>query len=314
MDECSPPFSSPHDPAPVVFVNPAAGRGRAGRYLPLVRALLEQQGCPVQFVETKCRAELEDGVAQALAIGCRTLLAMGGDGTAQGLIQAAFGRDVHIGILPAGGGNDLAAALGFLGHPVSAAKQLLAAKPRRIDVARARTSDGNERIYVGGGGIGLDAEAAQFAANHYRRWPGRLRYIASALHALSKFMPMRVRAEFPGSDLPSMEAGLLIACVLNTPTYGAGLRFAPAARIDDGLLDATFIEHLRLPRLLALLPKLLTSGEIDTPGMKRMRCSKIRLTPERPCMFHGDGEVLGPAPVEIEVLARAVSILAPREE
>lgn len=311
MDECSPLIPSLHNPAAVVFVNPNAGRGKARGCLPRVQALFKQQGCPAQFVETTCRRALEQGVDEAVASGCRALLAMGGDGTAQGLIQAAIGRDVHLGIIPSGGGNDFAVALGFSGHPVLAAKQLLAARPRRIDVARARTADGRERIYVGGGGIGLDSEAAHFAANHYRRWPGRLRYIASALHALSQFTPLRLRAEFPGSDLPSIETNLLIACVLNTPTYGAGLRFAPEARMEDGLLDATFLEDLRLPRLLSLLPRLLTSGEITTSRMKRMQCSRIRLIPERSCLFHGDGEILGPAPVEIEALARAVSILVP---
>ncbi len=300
------------DAAPVVFVNIRAGRGRAGRHAPRVQSFLQQQGIHATFVRTASREELQYRAAEAIKEGCRTLLAMGGDGTVQGLVQAALGRDVAVGVLPAGGGNDFAAALGLPLNPLPAAKCLLAGEGRRIDIARARTSDGSERIYLGGGGIGLDAEAALYAANHYRHLPGRMRYVASALHALRRFKPLRVKATFPGSDLPEMEAPLLLACVLNTPAYGAGLRLAPAARIDDGLLDATLVESLGMTQVLALLPRLISKGEINTPGMKRIRCARVRLTPDRSCVFHGDGEIFGPAPVEVEILPGAVSFLTSR--
>jgi diacylglycerol kinase (ATP) len=314
MDLLSTALVSPHAPLPLVLVNPQAGRGRAGKFLPTIRAFFEQYKTPMQFVETKSMGELQERAERAIANGCQTLLAMGGDGTAQGLVQAALGHCVRLGILPAGGGNDFAAALGFSTDPLTAARKLLSAVEKRVDIARARMADGQERIYLGGGGIGLDAEAAQYAANHYRRWPGKLRYVASALHAFRWFVPMPVSLEFPGSEAANFGATSLITCVLNTPTYGAGLRFAPRARIDDGLLDATLVEDLKLPQILALLPRLLASGEIRSPRLKRIRCSQIRIIPARECNFHGDGEIFGPAPVEIGVMAHAVTMLVPRQK
>ena len=310
--ELSPLHVSPDDPRPIVFVNPEAGRGRARRYLAPVRELFEHLHCKVDFAETKSRQELEDVAGRSIEGGHRTLLAMGGDGTVQGLIHAACGHDVSVGILPAGGGNDFAAALGVPLDPIHAVKSLFSSEPRRVDIARARTADGKQRIYVGGGGIGLDAEAARYAATHYRRWPGRVRYIASALHALRGFAPLHLRAQLWESNFELMQSTVLVACVLNTPTYGGGLRLAPKGSLDDGLLDVTLLEYLRLPKILALLPRLLASGEIQTPGMQRAQGSRVRLVPDRPCVFHGDGEIFGPAPVEIEVLRRAVRVLAPR--
>lgn len=313
-DELLAVLSSLHARPPAVFVNPQAGRGRAGRFLPKVRAFFEQQRIALQFVETRSREELQERAANALEDGCETLLAMGGDGTAQGLVQAGLGRDLRIGILPAGGGNDFASALGYSNNPVAAARQLVTAVEKRVDIARARTGDGGERIYLGGGGIGLDAEAAEYASSHYRHWPGKLRYVASALHAFRRFVPVKVTLEFPDSQLPQMEGATLITCVLNTPTYGAGLRFAPAARIDDGLLDATLVEDLKLPQILALLPRLLANGEIRTARLKRVRCSAIRITTATECHFHGDGEIFGAAPVEIRVLPQALRVLVPRKD
>jgi len=297
----------------VLFVNPAAGGGRAGGVLPRVKKLIQANSFRTEFVLTKNTEELEPLVRQAIESGKRLLLAMGGDGTFQGLANAAFGADAVLGVLPAGGGNDFAAGLGFPEDAMEAAKMLLRARPKWVDLVRVRTADGREKLFVGGGGVGLDAEAARHASGALRRVPGRLRYIAAALRALCTYEVLEVHAEFPGSELPALEAKALLACVLNTPTYGAGLRLAPEARSDDGWLDFVVIEDLSAAKVLALLPRLMYSGELRTLQVKRMRVKRVRLTTGRPCMFHGDGEILGPAPVEIEVVARAVRVLAPAE-
>jgi diacylglycerol kinase (ATP) len=295
----------------VVFVNPAAGGGRAGVHLSRIRKFLESHAIPTEIVSTTSTEELEARARERIGNGHRLLLAMGGDGTFQGLANAAFGSDILLGVLPAGGGNDFAAALGLPESPIAAAEAILSGQPRWVDLVRVRTADGRERLYVGGGGVGLDADAAGYASGAYRRFPGRLRYVAAALRALRGFEPLQVRAEFPGSELPSMEARVLLAGVLNTPTYGAGLRLAPEAQIGDGWIDAVFVDDLKLWGVLKLLPRLMHSGDLRISEVKLVRAKRVKLTASRPCMFHGDGEIIGPAPVEIEVVPRAVRMLAP---
>ncbi len=295
----------------VVFVNSLAGAGRASACLLRVREVFDAQKIHADFVLTESAGDLESRARAAIADGCRLLLAMGGDGTFQGLVNAAFGSDVLLGLLPAGGGNDFASALGLPKDPVAAARAILRGEPRPVDLIRARLDGGRERLYAGGGGVGLDVDAVQLAAGIYRRLPGRLRYVASALRALRDFKPLLVRAEFPGGELPPIEAKVLLAAALNTPTYGAGLRLAPDARIDDGSLDLAFVEDLSALQVLALLPRLLQSGSLPNSHVKRTRARRVRLSADRPCFFHGDGEILGPAPVELEVLPGAVRVLGP---
>jgi diacylglycerol kinase (ATP) len=304
----------PRDVSVLVFVNRAAGRRRAHSHLPSLRTLFESLDLSAEFGETGSAVELESAARQAVAQNYRVLLALGGDGTFQALVNGAYGSNVMVGILPAGGGNDFAAALGLPGNPVSAAQIILKSKPRSVDLVRARTADGRTRLYAGGGGIGLDAEAARFASGPYRHLPGRMRYIASALRALSKHTPLKVRLEFPGEDLRPVEAVSLLASVLNTPTYGGGVRLAPDARINDGLLHAVLIEDLGALSVLKLLPRLMGSGELRTSRVRRWGVRSVRISADRPCLFHGDGEILGPAPVEIEVVPNAVRVLAPDKE
>lgn len=255
---------------------------------------------------------MESQARSALAGGSTILLAMGGDGTFQALASAAHGADATLGILPSGGGNDVAYALGIpTKNPLAAAHALFFAQPRAMDVLRARTADGRMRLYLGGGGLGLDADAASLAGSAYRHLPGRVRYVAAAVRALREFQPLRVRAEFPGSDIPAIERSVLLAAALNTPTYGAGIRLAPDAILDDGLLTLAFVEDLSALQVLALVPRLMLRGDLPAHLVQRFTAHRASLVPNRPCMFHGDGEILGPAPVEIDVLPRAIRVLAP---
>jgi diacylglycerol kinase (ATP) len=298
----------------IVYVNSVAGGGRSHSQLPRIQKAFESLQVQFEFVMTSSADELESQAKSAISKGHRVLFAMGGDGTFQGLANVAFGADVLLGILPAGGGNDFAAALGLPSDPALAAKTLLRGRVRRVDLVRVRTADDRTRLYVGGGGVGLDAEAARHASGAYRRMPGRIRYIASALRALAGYVPLDVQVEFPGSDLPAIRAKALLAGALNTPTYGAGLKLAPEALIDDGYIDFVLIEDLSALKVLVLLPRLMASGELRTSHVKRCRAQRIRLTTDRPCLFHGDGEILGPTPVEIEVVPRAIQVLAPLME
>ena len=294
----------------VFFVNPRAGGGRARRCLSSIKRIFAEHPCHAEFIFTESAEALESQARSAIQAGRRVLMAMGGDGTLQALVNVAHGREVVLGILPTGGGNDFAAALGLPKNPVAAAVAIASAKPRWVDVLCARTADGNRRLYVGGGGVGLDADAASYSGA-YAQLPGRLRYVAAALRALREFKPLRVRAEFPGSELPPMEVPALLAGVLNTPSYGAGLRLAPDARIDDGLLTTLFVRNLSAPQVFAAVPRLLARGDLSESYVTRVSATRVRLTTDRECPFHGDGEILGPAPVEIEVLHKAVRLLAP---
>jgi diacylglycerol kinase (ATP) len=297
--------------AVTVFFNPTAGGGRARFRLAQIRELFESFQVQAQFVKTNSAAELKLSVQDAVSRKCGVLLAMGGDGTFHTLANAAFGAGVLLGVIPVGGGNDFAAALGLPDDPLKSAEAILQGTPRFVDLMQVRTAEGRTRLYAGGGGIGLDARAIHYSSGSYRWLPGRWRYIASALRALVGFVALEVRVDFPGSELIPHEAKVLLAAVLNTPTYGAGVRLAPQATIDDGLLHVVLIENISVLQILQLLPRLLGSGELRTSRMKRWQVSKVRLTTRNPTVFQGDGEIIGSTPVEIEVIPRAIQVLAP---
>jgi len=245
------PIVSREFPA-IIFVNPAADGGRAAAREIRAKRIFEQAEIPVEFVTTNGTDEFRSVVHQSIDRGCRLLLALGGDGTFHTLVNAAFSSQVVVGLLPAGGGNDLAAALGLQKDFSKIAQLIQRRETREIDLVRVKTADGIEQIYAGSGGVGLDAEASRFASTIYRRMPGRLRYVVSALHAYWRFVPMEVRIEFVGQSSPVIQSSVLLVSALNIPTYGAGLRLAPDARIDDGYLELVHLKPLNRMEVLRL--------------------------------------------------------------
>ena len=295
----------------LVLVNPSAGGGRPKSFAALVAAYFRTQNFAAEFIAPRGPEELERTAREAIARGNRLLVALGGDGTFQCLVNAALGSDAVLGLIPSGGGNDFAASLGLPDDPVAAAHVMVHGRPRAVDVLRARTSDGRTRCYVGGGGLGLDAETGRLAAGRFRQLPGAARYVVSALWALASFQPLEVEAELDGDNSRRVRSRVLLAAVTNTPSYGAGVKIAPDARVDDGLLNLVLVGALTVPQVLDLIPRILRTGDLRLAEIQRFTARRVCLRAGRTASFHGDGEILGAAPVEVEVAPGAIRVIAP---
>ncbi len=312
MQPISPPSSDKSD---LLLVNPRAGGGRAAAALFALREFAHRRGWTVDIIVTQTPNDLAREACRAAESGQKRIFVLGGDGTFQLLVNAVAGYPQTIlGVIPAGTGNDLAAAVGLPADPVQAAALLLQGVICELDVARVRTSEGNERFYTGGGGVGLDAEAAQYANGAYRRLPGRYRYLMAAIRALVSFDRIPVKVIFEEDEPKALEARTLLVAVLNTPSYGGGLCLAPQAKTNDGRLDVVILEDSNFGRILTWLPALAFSGQLKTQRLRRFHTTHIRIETDPPCRFHGDGEILGMTPVEVSIVPRAIRVLRPAQK
>ena len=294
---------------PLVIVNPSAGRGFAAQIRDTVESYWREQGVFAEFLTPASREEVGSQARAAAESGYSSVVVLGGDGTVHEVINGLAGTDVPIGILPAGGGNDLARALDMPPDLLEAAHSLLVGRTRRIDLLRLTDAAGRACLYAGAGGLGIDAEAARLANTRFRRVPGVARYVAAAIAAFHEARPLAVRVIADGG---ARAFAVLLVAVANAPSYGGGILIAPQAQIDDGWMDLALIAPIGWTQLLDGLLLALRTGDIRWPEMQRLRARKLRLETDRPVLFHGDGEVLGETPVEIEVLPAALQVLAPR--
>ncbi|MGA8101306.1 MAG: diacylglycerol kinase family protein [Candidatus Acidiferrales bacterium] len=310
-------------PETLVLVNPVAGGGAARRVLPAVASYLAQQNHSADFAESESTADLRARAAEGVQRGYRNIIALGGDGTFHHLVEAALGSCVQLGFFPAGHGNDLASSLGIPSDAVAAASAFLRSRPHHFDVAEMRfpgadpahpCDAGADRfaptVLVGAGGIGLDAEAAQLANTRFARWPSAFRYIAGALQAFRHFPPLDVELELDGTI--ERDRALFVA-VANAPYYGSGIRIAPAAKMDDGLLDVVLVRPVDWTRMVDAIPMLLLSGDTRWSELRRFRARHLQIRTSRPALVHSAGEIVGATPVELEVLPGAISIVVPNQ-
>jgi diacylglycerol kinase (ATP) len=292
-----------------VIVNPAAGGGLAVREQAAVASYLRARGRIVEFYETRDSLDLREQAALAAAEGYSCILAMGGDGTFHYLVEALAGTNAVVGFLPAGNGNDTARALGIPRNAVQAADTFLRSEPRSIDLIRVRLADGRITHCVCSAGVGLDAEAAHLANTHFRRWPGVARYLAGSVWTYVKGAAFELSAEVDGA--PWLGPALL-AVVANAPEYGAGIRIAPSAKLDDGRFDLVLVRPVSWLRFVEAIAILLTSGDLRFSEVERFRCRRVRVETNRPMKVHGDGEILGESPLEFEVMPGAIRVMAPK--
>lgn len=291
-----------------MVVNPAAGRGRAARAESEIARLLADHGHSAQFVHSKSSGDAREQARCAALQGFPCVAALGGDGLFHHVVNGIVGTDCVAAFFPAGNGDDIAEGLGIPDDPIQAAELFLRTAPRSVDVVRVRFADGRGTYFVGAGGMGLDAEAALQANTRFRRWPGVLRYLAGALWTFGHESSFSLHAEIDGA---TWSGKAILAAVANSPCYGSGIRIAPEARMDDGVLNIVLVEEVGWLRLLHGLAILVTNRELKFEEIKRFPARRVRLEANRNVRVHGDGEQLGESPVEFEILPKAIRVKAP---
>jgi diacylglycerol kinase (ATP) len=287
-----------------VIVNPAAGGGRALRRARDAAARLAALGHGVDLRATDGPGHAR-AIAQALAaIGADRLLACGGDGTMHEVAGGLCGSGTHLAILPCGRGNDLAGALGLTGSVDGAVDALLHGRRTRLDLG---TVNGEPFCTVAA--IGFDAEVAEHVAAGGKRTAGRFAYLAGALAMLFPYRAATFRFE---GDFGVREGPYLLGAAANTSRYGAGIRIAPGARADDGLLDLCLVRDL--PRLTALriIPGTYRGAHVRRPEVEMLRTASLRVSADRPMPVAADGEIVARLPVTLGVVPGALGLLRPR--
>jgi YegS/Rv2252/BmrU family lipid kinase len=290
----------------LIVHNPTAGGGRVRRLVPAVLARLREGGVEVEQHRTR---SLEDGrlAACAAAAAFDMVVAVGGDGTvgacAAGLADAGPGARAALGVVPAGGGNDAARSFGLpAGDPLAAAELLPRLQRRPADLATVAG-----RAYLNVAGAGFDSEANRVANQRLGWAKGRPRYVGAVLAELVVFRTAAFRLTLDGAD--SEPRGWLVA-VANGPSYGGGMRVAPAASLQDGLLDVVVIHEIGRAEALKLFTKVFSGRHLEHPAVSVHRAGRVELDADRPLAVYADGEPAGSLPATFEVRRAAITVLA----
>jgi YegS/Rv2252/BmrU family lipid kinase len=209
---------------------------------------------------------------------------------------------VPMAVLPGGRGNDFARKLGIGHDPAEACELIAAGRERRVDVAEA-----GGRIYVGILSAGLDSDV-QAIANGTRLPLGTLVYLYGTLRALRAWRPARWDVRVDGAA--HSFSGYSVA-VANSGVFGGGMRLAPDAELDDGLLDVVMLADRSKAGFLRTLPKVFKGAHVDDPGVTILRGREITFGADRPFTAYADGDPMVDLPATVRVLPGVLRVIAP---
>jgi YegS/Rv2252/BmrU family lipid kinase len=299
--------------APVcLIVNPAAGGGKAGRLAPDVERALRGHGLTVRRADTRDLDHARELAAEAAGRG-ETIVALSGDGLIGALADTL--RELPgavLGVIPGGRGNDLARVLGIPDEIEPAAAIVAAGHTRPVDLGVV-AEPGREqrgRAFVGIASVGFDSDANRIA-NEAPSWLGGLVYVYGALRALASWRPARFEVELDPPGERRSFTGFSIGAA-NSQTYGGGMRAAPDALLDDGLLEVVVCEDVpKLRFLTRILPKVFSGTHVHEPSVSVFRAREVAIGADRPFTMYADGDPIGELPVRVRALPAAVTMLTP---
>ena len=291
-----------------VIVNPTAGSGRAGRLVPWLRERLGRR--PEASLEvTTCAGDAERLAAEAASVHDR-IVAVGGDGTVQEIINGmlAAGAGASLGIVPTGSGNDLARSLGLPRDPAVAWSTAVGRSERSLDLALASSRAG-KRWFGSAAGIGFDAQVAATMVRRRRWQSSRAGYLLSTLAELRRFDNREIELTVDG--VRSTRTVLFVA-IANGEFYGGGMRIAPGASTDDGLLDICIVGDISRATALRQLANLYRGTHVAHPQVELLQGRSLSIDGGAESLVHLDGEPFGGLPARVDIHPARLSVAVPQ--
>lgn len=257
------------------------------------------------------------------------ILLFGGDGT----IHRHLGQLVNLGlpvlVVPAGSGNDFACSLGLrrVRDSLAAWQKFCSGSGNvsEIDLGIISSADSAGeapaphaiRYFCCVAGVGIDGAVAE-RANRMPRWlRGHGGYALSVAPTIFTFAPFPMKIQIRGGDhdagkwLIRSDQPTLIAAFANTPLYGGGMKVAPRAKMDDGLLDVCVVGGMDPFRLFYLFPTVYAGRHLSIKEVDYFQASGVRVETEHPMDVYADGEYVCRTPVKVSVRRGALKVIVP---
>lgn len=274
---------------------------------PALRHVVEWVRAKGHIVRPRVTWEPGDGTIfarEAIEAGADTIIACGGDGTVNEVVNGIEGTRVALGIIPVGTANDFARQVGIPDDPNAAMDIILRRRPVVIDTA---AMNGRRFLNVSSGGIGAEATAETPA--DAKASLGAVAYFISGLRKLAGFEPRRALFEAPGFRL---EDEFLLFAIGNARATGGGTLVTPRASVRDGLLDACIVGAMPRKDFARLVLRVKRGEHLESEGVRYLQVPWFRIRSAQPLTVNVDGETTELRQAHYEARARDLLVHLPR--
>jgi diacylglycerol kinase (ATP) len=285
---------------PFVILNPSAGSaGNLGALLEKLKRLK-----PIEILKTTVPGEAESFARAAVRQRHNYLIAAGGDGTLNEVVNgcASRAKEIRIGILPLGTGNDFARTLGLPRSLDNNIDILRGSKTKPFDIVQVKGPRARYFVNVSAGGFSgmVDRE---ITAKIKRTW-GPLAYIRGAAAALPKLHAYKTRVVL--DEREEFSTQLYNVIIANGRFVAGGLAVAPDADPADGLLEVVLIPKRGTAKLALIAAEIVMGKQLSCGATIFRKAKKISVSSRPRMWFNVDGELVGTAPAVFKIIPRAL--------
>lgn len=302
----------------LLIVNPRSAAGSTGRRWPAIERTLRS------FLDLPFDAAFTEGPNHATAIARERapdygrVVAVGGDGTVNEVVNGLIADDrplnpdLALSIIPRGTGADFVRTLGIPRDLEGAARRVASGTVREVDVGKVcyRTPEGAEavRYFINECSVGMGAAVCERVNRSSKRLGGRLTFLWGIILTVPSHRDQLVCLTLDGG--PTEEVVVNNMWVANGCYSGGGIRMAPRARLDDGLLDVVSIGHLGVLEKITQFPKLRSGAFVERPGVAYLNARRVKAEADAPVPIEAEGEPIGTLPATFELIDARLRVVA----
>ncbi|MBT3994020.1 MAG: diacylglycerol kinase family lipid kinase [Gammaproteobacteria bacterium] len=288
------------------FLNPFAGKGTAYNIFEKLKKVLDKHNIEVEIYTSQSEGDIERFIINEDLSEFDGICVIGGDGTIheaiEGLMQSGKSQYLSLGIIPAGSGNAFAEDLG-LRDPIDALENIITGTISSIDVMKIKTRNKvNFAVNIIGWGM---ASNVNILAEKLR-WLGNVRYSIASLLSIVQIKLQSVNIIIENQAFNG-EAAFFIA--LNTIHTGKGMKMAPKAKLNDGLIDIILLKKASRMRVLKIFLQLFSGKHIYDPLVQYRQVKYFSINSKND-LLNIDGENIGQTPIEVSVERNAIQLFA----
>lgn len=307
----------------VLVVNPSAQNGQLGRRWAELAADLRRELGSFEEVMTRAPGDATRLTREALDSGAGAVVAVGGDGTVNEVVNGFFEEDrpvapdALLGILPFGTGGDFRKTVPLPSDTRQAARVLADRKSRVIDVGHLELTgmDGRlvRRIFINIASFGMSGLVDEYVNRASKRLGGRLSFMLATARAGLAYENQRVRLVFDGDESAPADVTINTVAVANGRYFGGGMFVAPQAELDDGQFDVVSLGDMGKLDFLRHGRKIYAGTHLGLDKVSQRRARVVRAEPigGEPVRLDVDGETPGMLPATFRVLPAALRLVAP---
>ena len=310
-------------PRTLLIVNPYAQNGQLGRRWPDLGAALRRELGSFEAALTASPGDATRLAREAVEAGVDTVVAVGGDGTTNEVVNGFFdgdrarGSGTALAVLPFGTGGDFRKSVGLSPDTRAAARALAERQLRTIDVGHLELTgrDGapETRIFINVASFGVSGLVDEYVNQTSKRLGGRLSFMLATARAGFTYDNQRVRLVFDGDSAGAVDVTVYLVAIANGRYFGGGMKIAPQAELDDGQFDVVAMGDVSKWDLLRHGRRIYNGTHLDLDKVSHRRARTVRAEPvgSDPVRLDVDGETPGVLPATFRLLPGALRLVVP---